>query len=64
MDLLLTSGGITNGAIHDALVGMLGKPIAEADALCIPTASYGHPMTDPGNAWRFVSGSEPRSPMV
>jgi dipeptidase E len=44
MRLLLTSAGITNTSIHDALVDLLGKPIAESNALCIPTATYGHPM--------------------
>src|ERR671918_414137 len=64
MRLLLTSAGIKNGGIHDALVGLLGKPIAEADALCIPTAMYGHPMVGPGpGAWRFISGREPGTPM-
>ena len=64
MRLLLTSAGIKNGSIHDALVGLLGKPIAEADALCIPTAMYGHPMVGPGpGAWRFISGREPGTPM-
>ena len=43
MRLLLTSAGIKNASIHDALVGLLGKPIAESNALCIPTAGYGHP---------------------
>ena len=64
MKLLLTSAGIRNPSIHDALVDLLGKPIAEANALCIPTATYGHPMTGPGHAWRFISGQEPRTPMV
>jgi dipeptidase E len=36
--LLLTSGGITNDSIRNVLVEMLGKPIAESDALLIPTA--------------------------
>src|ERR671917_1004518 len=64
MRLLLTSAGIKNESIHDALVGLLGKPIAEADALCIPTAMYGHPMVGPGpGAWRFISGREPETPM-
>jgi peptidase S51-like protein len=40
------------------------KPIAESDALCIPTALYGHPMAGPRQAWWFISGQEPRSPMV
>ena len=41
MRLLLTSSGISNTSIHNALVDLLGKPIAESDALCIPTAVYG-----------------------
>ena len=56
MKLLLTSAGIKNPSIHDALVNLLGKPIAEASALCIPTAGYGHPQGSPGGAWRFISG--------
>jgi hypothetical protein len=38
MKLLLTSAGIKNTRIHDALVDLLGKRIAESSALCIPTA--------------------------
>jgi dipeptidase E len=64
MKLLLTSAGIKNTSIHDALVDLLGKPIAESDALCIPTASYAHPMAGPGRAWNFISGAEPRCPMT
>ena len=63
MRLLLTSAGIKNPSIHDALVGMLDKPIAECDALCIPTASYGHPGAGPVRAWNFIAGKEPRCPM-
>lgn len=37
MKILLTSSGITNTTIHAALVDLLGKPIAESSALCIPT---------------------------
>ena len=62
MKLLLTSAGIKNASIRDALVDLLGKPIAESSALCIPTAAYGHPLT-PRVAWRFISGQEPRTPM-
>jgi dipeptidase E len=62
--LLLTSGGVANPSIHAALVGLLGKPIEECAALCIPTASWGHPMVPPENVWRFISGSEPRAPMT
>ena len=64
MKYLLTSAGIKNASIHNALVELLGKPIAECDALCIPTAVYGHPMAGPRNAWRFISGQEPNCPMV
>ncbi|GGO35921.1 Type 1 glutamine amidotransferase-like domain-containing protein [Deinococcus humi] len=58
MKLLLTSAGIQNPSIHQALVDLLGKPIAEANALCIPTAGYGHPQTNPTHAWRFISGHD------
>jgi dipeptidase E len=55
--LLLTSAGVKNTSIHNALVDLLGKPIAESTALCIPTAMYGHPQVGPGvGAWRFISG--------
>jgi dipeptidase E len=63
MKLLLTSAGIKNTSIHAALVDLLGKPIAESSALCIPTASYGHPNVTPTMAWQFISGQEPRNPM-
>ncbi|KRF11307.1 peptidase S51 [Nocardioides sp. Soil797] len=57
MKLLLTSGGVTNPSITRALVDLLGKPIDEATALCIPTAEWGHPMCGPESARRFVAGS-------
>ncbi len=57
--MLLTSGGVRNPTIQEALVELLGKPINEADALCIPTATYGHPMCTPASAWRFVAGQPP-----
>ena len=63
MRLLLTSAGIKNTSIHDALVDLLRKPIDESSALCIPTATYGHPMAGAAAAWRFISGQEPRCPM-
>jgi dipeptidase E len=56
MKFLLTSAGIKNTSIHDALVDLLGKPIAESSALCIPTAGYGQPVGGPGAAWRFIAG--------
>jgi dipeptidase E len=40
MKLLLTSAGINNKSIHNALVDLLGKPIAEANALFVPTGVY------------------------
>jgi dipeptidase E len=40
MKLLLTSAGISNQSIRNALVDLLGKPIAEASALFVPTAIY------------------------
>jgi dipeptidase E len=64
MKLLLTSAGIKNTSIHNALLDLLGKPIAEASALCIPTAMYGHPHVKPTFTWQFISGREPRTPMV
>jgi dipeptidase E len=64
MKLLLTSAGIKNASIRNALVDLLDKPISEASALCIPTAMYGHPWVGPGEkAWQFISGQEPRCPM-
>jgi len=62
--LLLTSAGIRNASIRRALVDLLGKPIAESRALCIPTAGYGHPQCTPEMAWNFIGGREPRCPMV
>src|SRR5438309_11999677 len=62
MRFLLTSAGIKNTSIRDALVDLLGKPIAESNALCIPTAAYAIP-GGAGHAWRFISGREPRTPM-
>jgi dipeptidase E len=62
--LLLASAGITNASIEAALVGLLGKPIADATALCIPTASYGMAARGSSSAWRFVAGQEPECPMT
>jgi dipeptidase E len=56
MRFLLTSAGIKNASIHDALVDLLGKPIAESNALCIPTAVYAMP-GGAGMAWRLICGS-------
>ncbi len=59
MKLLLTSAGIKNASIQNALVKLLGKPIADSTALCIPTAQYGHPNVSPEMAWSFISGQSP-----
>ncbi len=55
MKFLLTSAGIRNTSIHNALVDLLGKPIAESSALCIPTALYPFP-GGPAMAYRFIRG--------
>ncbi|MFC0623132.1 Type 1 glutamine amidotransferase-like domain-containing protein [Kribbella deserti] len=59
MQLLLTSGGVTNDSIRDALIDLLGKPISACRALCIPTAQWGHPMLGPASVRRFVAGEAP-----
>src|SRR6202000_2230900 len=55
MKFLLTSAGIKNTSIHDALVDLLGKPIAESSALIIPTAIYAF-SGGAGSAWRIIAG--------
>ena len=56
MKFLLTSSGISNTSIQDALVDLLGKPIAEASALCIPTGVQPFP-GGPSHVYGFISGS-------
>lgn len=61
MKLLLTSGGVTNPSIARALERLLGKPVAEAHALVIPTALWAHPWCGPASVRRSVAagpGSE------
>ena len=58
MKLLLTSAGIRNTSIRDALVELLGKPITESTALFIPTAIYPFP-GGAGMAWKAISGNSP-----
>lgn len=60
MKLLLTSGGVTNDAIREALVDLLGGPIEEATALFIPTAQWGHPMCGPGSVYGSTVGRDSR----
>lgn len=56
MKLLLTSAGISNASIHNALVDLLGKPVSEASALFVPTAIYALP-NGPDIARRVIRGS-------
>lgn len=56
MKFLLTSAGIKNTSIHNTLVDLLGKPIAESSALIIPTAIYPFSV-GPVAAYRFISGA-------
>lgn len=58
MKFLLTSAGISNPSIEDALVGLLGKPVAESSALIIPTAIYPFPDGASG-AYRCICGTAP-----
>jgi len=58
--LLLTSGGVTNPSIHEALEQLLGKPVSECHALCIPTAQWASPMSSPASVRGFVA-AEPGS---
>ena len=62
MKFLLTSAGIRNATLHNALLDLLGKPIAECNALCIPTATYANP-NGIVRAWMFISGQDPICPM-
>lgn len=55
MKLLLTSSGISNPSIRDALTVLLEKPVAESQALFVPTAIYPFP-DGPGGAFRAVTG--------
>ena len=55
MKLLLTSTGISNASIQDALVELLGKPISESDALFVPTGVYPF-LGGPNYAWWPIAG--------
>jgi dipeptidase E len=55
MKLLLTSNGITNPSIQDALIDLLGKPIGELRALFVPTGIY--PFSGGSErAWEAIHG--------
>jgi dipeptidase E len=62
MKLLLTSSGISNQSINDALAELLGKPISESSALFVPTAIYPY-ANGPGSAFEAISGRA-RSPLT
>jgi dipeptidase E len=53
LNFLLTSSGIRNKSIHDALVELLGKPVTESNALFIPTAIYPFPGSA-AMAWQAI----------
>ena len=59
MKLLLTSSGISNGSIRDALVRLLGKPIEESTALVVPMAILPFDV-GPEMAARLVRGETSR----
>ena len=61
MRFLLTSSGISNPSIHNALLGLVGRPISECTALVIPTAAYWF-REGPGIAYRLISGKA-RNPL-
>ena len=64
MKLLLTSGGVTNTSIREALVDLLGKPIAESQRAVHPHRAVRAPWVGPGvKAWQFISGKS-ENPMV
>ncbi|HKW04199.1 MAG TPA: Type 1 glutamine amidotransferase-like domain-containing protein [Nitrososphaerales archaeon] len=56
MKFLLTSAGVFNKSIRDALVDLLGKPIAESSALFIPTGSYGFMPGGIYGAYQMIHG--------
>jgi dipeptidase E len=56
---LLTSAGISNKSIHNALEGLLGKPVTYSSALFIPAAICALPtgkteVTSEGN-WKLFN---------
>ncbi len=55
MKILLTSSGITNSSINNALLDLLGKPISDSKALFIPTAIYPFP-GGAMHAWQAICG--------
>lgn len=62
MKLLLTSGGVTNESIRAALIGLLGKPLAECRALFVPTAQWGQPACSPESVFTSIAEGSPDDP--
>jgi dipeptidase E len=60
--LLLTSSGISNASILDALTDLLGKPLADSTALVVPTAILPFSV-GPEMAARLIRG-EVRTPLT
>jgi dipeptidase E len=59
MKYLLTSSGISNSSIENALVELLGKPISEATGVVIGTGM--HPFPGGGeHLLRFLTGNSPK----
>jgi dipeptidase E len=56
MKLLLTSAGITNTSIHDALVELLAKPMPSPTRSAFPPGVQPFP-GGPSHVNRFISGS-------
>ncbi|MBE9665461.1 Type 1 glutamine amidotransferase-like domain-containing protein [Mucilaginibacter boryungensis] len=55
MKLLLTSSGISNPSIQNALISLLDKPIEESNALFVPTGMYPFP-GGPQYVWKAMNG--------
>ena len=58
MKFLLTTAGIADASSSNALVDLLGKPIAEASVLSIPIAIYPFSV-EPSIIFQFISGLAP-----
>jgi dipeptidase E len=56
LKLLLTSGGVKNATMLNALVAMLPKPLSECNALAITTGSYIN-ANGADRAFRFFDGT-------
>ncbi|KQV26569.1 MULTISPECIES: Type 1 glutamine amidotransferase-like domain-containing protein [unclassified Microcella] len=57
MKFLLTSSGIRNASIADALTDLLGKPVSESRALVVPTGVHPFP-GGTASAWEAITGKE------